>query len=52
MGWLTCEELRWNDKGRLLTDAPSTYKIPTLGEVPHDFRVNPVPALARTEHTT
>lgn len=40
MGWLTCEELRWNDKGRLLTDAPSTYKIPTLGEVPHDFRVN------------
>lgn len=39
MGWLTCEELRWNDKGRLLTDAPSTYKIPTLGEVPHDFRV-------------
>jgi len=40
MGWLTCEELRWNDAGRLLTDAPSTYKIPTLGEVPHDFRVN------------
>jgi len=40
MGWLTCEELRWNDKGRLLTDAPSTYKIPTLGEVPHDFRVS------------
>lgn len=39
LGWLTCEELRWNDKGRLLTDAPSTYKIPTLGEVPHDFRV-------------
>lgn len=40
LGWLTCEELRWNDKGRLLTDAPSTYKIPTLGEVPRDFRVN------------
>ncbi len=39
LGWLTCEELRWNDKGRLLTDAPSTYKIPTLGEVPRDFRV-------------
>ena len=40
MGWLTCEELRFGDNGRLLTDAPSTYKIPTLGEVPEDFRVN------------
>jgi xanthine dehydrogenase large subunit len=40
MGWLTCEELRWNDKGRLLTDAPSTYKIPTIGDVPTDFRVD------------
>lgn len=39
MGWLTCEELRWNAQGRLLTDAPSTYKIPSLGEVPKDFRV-------------
>jgi len=39
LGWLTCEELRWNGAGRLLTDAPSTYKIPTLGEVPQDFRV-------------
>ncbi|TDR38724.1 xanthine dehydrogenase molybdenum binding subunit apoprotein [Tahibacter aquaticus] len=39
LGWLTCEELRWNAAGRLLTDAPSTYKIPTLGEVPRDFRV-------------
>ncbi|MDZ4813019.1 MAG: xanthine dehydrogenase molybdopterin binding subunit [Pseudomonadota bacterium] len=40
MGWLTCEELRWNDQGRLLTDAPSTYKIPTIGDVPVDFRVD------------
>ncbi|HVF35641.1 MAG TPA: xanthine dehydrogenase molybdopterin binding subunit [Candidatus Saccharimonadia bacterium] len=39
MGWLTCEELRWNAAGKLLTDAPSTYKIPTNGEVPRDFRV-------------
>ncbi len=37
LGWLTCEELRWNAQGRLLTDAPSTYKIPTLGEVPEAF---------------
>lgn len=39
LGWLTCEELCFSDQGRLLTDAPSTYKIPTLGEVPEDFRV-------------
>ena len=32
--------MRFGDNGRLLTDAPSTYKIPTLGEVPEDFRVN------------
>ncbi|MBK7143844.1 MAG: xanthine dehydrogenase molybdopterin binding subunit [Xanthomonadales bacterium] len=40
MGWLTSEDLRWNAQGRLLTDAPSTYKIPTVGDVPDDFRVN------------
>ena len=28
MGWLTTEELVWDDKGRLRTHAPSTYKIP------------------------
>jgi xanthine dehydrogenase large subunit len=39
LGWLTCEELRFSDVGKLLTDAPSTYKIPTVGEVPRDFRV-------------
>ncbi len=39
LGWLTCEELRTGADGRLLTDAPSTYKIPTVGEVPQDFRV-------------
>lgn len=40
LGWLTCEELRFGDDGRLLTDSPSTYKIPTLGDVPEDFRVD------------
>ena len=40
LGWLTCEELRFAEDGRLLTDAPSTYKIPTLGDVPEDFRVH------------
>ncbi len=39
MGWLTTEELWWDDKGRLRTHAPSTYKIPAIGDLPRDFRV-------------
>jgi xanthine dehydrogenase large subunit len=34
MGWLTCEELWWNNKGQLQTHAPSTYKIPTARDWP------------------
>ncbi|HTL90023.1 MAG TPA: molybdopterin cofactor-binding domain-containing protein, partial [Leptolyngbya sp.] len=40
MGWLTMEELVWDAQGRLRTDAPSTYKIPTIGEVPDAFTVH------------
>ena len=39
LGWLTLEELVWNDEGRLLTHAPSTYKIPAIHDCPPDFRV-------------
>jgi xanthine dehydrogenase large subunit len=39
MGWLTTEELVFDDQGRLLTHAPSTYKIPCSSDVPDDFRV-------------
>jgi xanthine dehydrogenase large subunit len=39
LGWLTTEELWWNDKGRLMTHAPSTYKIPTANDRPDDFRM-------------
>ncbi|WP_342616623.1 xanthine dehydrogenase molybdopterin binding subunit [Rhodoferax sp. GW822-FHT02A01] len=39
MGWLTTEQLVWNDKGYLSTHAPSTYKIPTAGDVPQHFKV-------------
>ncbi len=39
MGWLTTEELVWDNGGRLLTHAPSTYKIPTAADVPADFNV-------------
>lgn len=40
MGWLTTEQLVWNDKGMLATHAPSTYKIPTAGDVPAHFKVD------------
>lgn len=40
MGWLTSEELVWNDQGLLSTHAPSTYKIPTAGDVPAHFKVD------------
>ncbi|MHB9800775.1 xanthine dehydrogenase molybdopterin binding subunit [Pseudomonas sp. MT3] len=39
MGWLTTEELRWDDQGRLLTVGPATYKIPAVSDLPEDFRV-------------
>jgi xanthine dehydrogenase large subunit len=39
VGWLTSEELWWDGKGRLMTHAPSTYKIPVASDVPADFRV-------------
>jgi xanthine dehydrogenase large subunit len=34
MGWLTTEELVWDQQGHLSTHAPSTYKIPTSGDRP------------------
>ena len=39
MGWLTAEELKWDDKGRLLTHSPDTYKIPSVGDTPEVFNV-------------
>jgi xanthine dehydrogenase large subunit len=39
MGWLTTEQLVWNEKGHLSTHAPSTYKIPTAGDVPEHLKV-------------
>jgi xanthine dehydrogenase molybdopterin-binding subunit B len=39
MGWLTTEELLWDDQGRLLTHSPDTYKIPAVGDMPQVFNV-------------
>ena len=38
-GWLTIEELRWDDDGRLLTSAPATYKIPCASDTPDMLNV-------------
>jgi xanthine dehydrogenase large subunit len=40
MGWLTTEELWWDDNGHLRTHAPSTYKIPACGDIPAAFNVS------------
>jgi len=40
MGWLTTEELKWDDHGRLLTHSPDTYKLPAVGDTPQIFNVN------------
>ncbi|MET0961863.1 MAG: xanthine dehydrogenase molybdopterin binding subunit, partial [Noviherbaspirillum sp.] len=37
MGWLTTEELWWDGKGKLMTHAPSTYKIPAVSDCPEAF---------------
>ena len=39
MGWLTSEELVWDNKGILKTHAPSTYKIPLASDRPRIFNV-------------
>lgn len=39
-GWLTTEELIWDDAGRLRTHAPSTYKIPACSDRPDVFNVD------------
>jgi xanthine dehydrogenase large subunit len=39
LGWLTTEELWWDEQGRLRTHAPSTYKIPACGDRPRIFNV-------------
>jgi xanthine dehydrogenase large subunit len=38
-GWLTTEELVWDDQGTLRTHAPSTYKIPAISDRPDIFNV-------------
>lgn len=50
-GWLTCEELVWDNEGRLLTDGPMSYKIPAIGDAPPDFRVSLLEGHANPQQT-
>ncbi|MEK7434108.1 MAG: xanthine dehydrogenase molybdopterin binding subunit [Cyanobacteriota bacterium] len=38
-GWLTSEELKYTDKGYLLSHSPTTYKIPNITDMPDIFNV-------------
>lgn len=38
VGWCTTEEVKWDDKGNLMTHSPDTYKIPGVQDIPRDFR--------------
>jgi xanthine dehydrogenase large subunit len=51
MGWLTMEELWWDEAGALQTHAPSTYKIPVASDVPEQFNVTLLPTGRNIEPT-
>lgn len=55
-GWVTTEEIKWDEKGNLLTHSPDTYKIPSVRDIPKDFRVqllenvpNAAPTIGRSK---
>lgn len=51
MGWLTTEELVWAGDGRLQTNNPASYKIPTIGDTPAIFNVELLPDSPNVEAT-
>jgi len=40
MGWVTDEDLVFDDKGVVLSHSPTTYKIPNIQDIPRDFQIN------------
>jgi xanthine dehydrogenase large subunit len=38
VGWVTTEEVKWDEQGNLMTHSPDTYKIPGVQDIPKDFR--------------
>ncbi len=51
LGWLTMEELVWNDKGKLMSNGPASYKIPAVADMPLDLRVKLVENRKNPEDT-
>ncbi|OEE67017.1 xanthine dehydrogenase molybdopterin binding subunit [Enterovibrio norvegicus FF-33] len=51
MGWLTTEELVWNDKGQLMTAGPASYKIPAVADTPEIFNTRLVENRTNPEDT-
>ncbi|HWA96851.1 MAG TPA: xanthine dehydrogenase molybdopterin binding subunit [Pirellulales bacterium] len=39
MGWATTEELKYNERGELLSHSPTTYKIPNVSDLPEQFHL-------------
>jgi len=51
MGWVTSEELVWDEDGILQTLGPASYKIPTIGDCPPEFNVELLPDSPNIEAT-
>ncbi|MCC6540791.1 MAG: molybdopterin-dependent oxidoreductase [Flavobacteriales bacterium] len=43
LGWMTLEEIVYNDKGKLLSNALSTYKVPDIHSVPKEITIEALP---------
>ena len=42
VGWVTNEDLRYSDKGKLLSYSPTTYKIPNIQDLPEIFKMDTI----------
>ena len=42
MGWMTMEEIHYNDEGQLMSNTLSTYKIPDIYSVPKTVTIEPL----------
>jgi xanthine dehydrogenase large subunit len=40
LGWMTIEEIRYNNKGRLLSDSLTNYKVPDIYFSPKDIQIH------------
>lgn len=40
LGWSTIEELKYSESGKLLTDSPANYKIPSINDLPEVLNVD------------